>query len=468
MAKLNLALIGAGRRGQGAHLPVIAKLGEVYRERGDLALARAACEEAVARAEEAQDVQGLVPALAGLARVLAEEDPDAAHELANRAVGFGPGMFYVQALLAAGWVALERGDQSEAAGAAEDASVAARRRRDTPGLAEALELAAAASDDPAVAAACLDDALAIWRGVGNSLGVAWAELGLAQVSDPLAARERGERAARRFRELGARRGAAAAGRLLAELDLRTRPPLEIRTLGAFAVLRAGEPVRISEWQSKKARDLLKILIARRGRPVTREALMEALWPEQDPDKLANRLSVALATLRSVLGAEGRLEPHDVVVADKGTVRLDLANVDVDVERFLTAADAALALRRDGASADATDRLELAEASCTGEFLEEDAYEDWAIALREEARDAYVRVARVLAADATDRGEHDAVTRYELRILERDGHDERAHLGLVLALAAAGRHGDARRRYRVYAAKMAEIGVEAAPFPAERP
>lgn len=30
MARLNLALIGAGRRGQGAHLPVIAKLGEVY------------------------------------------------------------------------------------------------------------------------------------------------------------------------------------------------------------------------------------------------------------------------------------------------------------------------------------------------------------------------------------------------------------------------------------------------------
>ena len=44
------------------------------------------------------------------------------------------------------------------------------------------------------------------------------------------------------------------------------------------------------------------------------------------------------------------------------------------------------------------------------------------------------------------------------------YDEGAHLGLVAALVAAGRHGEARRRYGFYAAKMEEIAVEAAPFP----
>jgi hypothetical protein len=53
----------------------------------------------------------------------------------------------------------------------------------------------------------------------------------------------------------------------------------------------------------------------------------------------------------------------------------------------------------------------------------------------------------------------------LRILERDPFDEGAHLGLVAALVAAGRHGEARRRYGFYATKMEEISVEAAPFPA---
>jgi LuxR family transcriptional regulator, maltose regulon positive regulatory protein len=55
------------------------------------------------------------------------------------------------------------------------------------------------------------------------------------------------------------------------------------------------------------------------------------------------------------------------------------------------------------------------------------------------------------------------------VLERDAYDEEAHLGLVATLAAACRHGEARRRYRIYGQKMDELGVEPTPFPsASRP
>jgi len=83
------------------------------------------------------------------------------------------------------------------------------------------------------------------------------------------------------------------------------PELAIRSLGAFRLFRDGVPVSTSAWQSKKARTLLKILIARRGRSTPRELLMESLWPEQDPARLANRLSVALATVRVVLDPDKR-------------------------------------------------------------------------------------------------------------------------------------------------------------------
>jgi DNA-binding SARP family transcriptional activator len=111
------------------------------------------------------------------------------------------------------------------------------------------------------------------------------------------------------------------------------------------------------------------------------------------------------------------------------------------------------------------RLVAAEAAYTGEFLEEDAYEDWAVALREEARATYTAVVRALADDALRRGDVDATTRYALRALECDPYDESAHLGLVGALDGAGRHGEARRRFRLYCARMDELGVESAPFPA---
>ena len=209
-----------------------------------------------------------------------------------------------------------------------------------------------------------------------------------------------------------------------------RPAVEVRTLGGFRVLRHGEPLPASAWQSRKARTLFKILIARRGRPVTREALMELLWPGEDPGKLSNRLSVALATLRGVLGSEV------LVQAETGAVAVDLEVVDVDVERFL--------------AAEPGEALDLYR----GDFLEEDLYEDWAADLRDQARAAYAAAVRTLAEAASG----DEAVRLYLRLLEQDRWDADAHLALIARLEADGRHGEAQRRRRVYEAAMEEIGA----------
>ncbi len=238
----------------------------------------------------------------------------------------------------------------------------------------------------------------------------------------------------------------------------------IRCLGAFRVFRDGEPVSAAAWQSKKARTLLKILVARRGRSTTRDFLMEALWPGEDPDKLANRLSVALATVRAVLDPAKRHPPGHFLASDKDAVRLNLANLPVDVEAFMALAEPGLALDREGREKEAVSLLRAAEAAYTGDFLEEDLYEDWAAALREAARSTYVSVARALARRASAAADHDTAARHYLRILEKDGWDEGAHLGLVEALERAGRHGDARRRYRAYVERMEEIEVPATAFP----
>jgi DNA-binding SARP family transcriptional activator len=223
------------------------------------------------------------------------------------------------------------------------------------------------------------------------------------------------------------------------------------------------PVPLAAWQSRKARDLLKILVARRGRPTPRDALMEALWPEQSPGPLGNRLSVLLSTVRAVLDPDKRYEQDRFVAADRNAIWLQRESMSVDVEEFLTAAGAALQQLREG-DPEAHTRLVAAEAAYVGDFLEEDAYEDWALGLREEARAIYTEVVRALANEAAAAGNPDAATRYHLRILERDAYDEPAHLGLVTALETAGRHGEARRYFRAYCARMDEIGVESAPFP----
>jgi ATP/maltotriose-dependent transcriptional regulator MalT len=434
----------------------LARLGEVYLARGEWALARAAFEEAIAHAEPAGDAQGLVPALAGLARVLAAEEPDAADRLIEQARSFGTGMGHVGALIGAAWVALAHGDTRQASELADEAASVAGVRRDRAALAESLELRVLAGERDA-ARDRIREAVAIWTRLGNPVGVARLELLAALLADDAEAARSAEE---RLSALGVRGERASLA--LRSSGARIAPVL-VQSLGRFRVLRDGRPVPPAAWQSRKARDLLKMLVARNGRPTPREVLMEALWPGQSPEPLGNRLSVLLSTVRGVLDPGKRFEPDHFVAADKAAVWLELEHLEIDVRHFLARARAALEARRAG-SGRTHAQLVAAEKLYSGDFLEEDAYEDWAVALREEARALYTELARSLGEESAAAGDPDDAARYYRRILERDSYDEPAHLGLVTALETAGRHGEARRCYRAYCARMDEIGAESAPFP----
>jgi DNA-binding SARP family transcriptional activator len=291
---------------------------------------------------------------------------------------------------------------------------------------------------------------AIGAGVGSNVGLAVAATAIAAVVvQPL--REALQRAARRL----------VYGR---PTPAESRAQVALFCLGAFRVIRDTGAVPLSAWQSRKARTLLKILIARRGRPVTRDFLMETLWPDEVPEVVTRRLSVAQATVRAVLDPQKRYPPNHFVVSANDALRLDLTNLPVDVERLLADAAQGLGLQEIGSTTEAGEVLRAAERLYEGDFLEEDLYEDWAGPLREESRTAFVSVSRALAELAVGSGDVDAAVRRYLQILDKDPWDAPAHLALVEVLERAGRHGEARRRYRAYVARLEEIGVSAAPFP----
>ena len=444
----------------------LASLGDVHQARGDTALARAAYEEAVTIADPAGDVQGIVPGLTGLARVLVDDDPDMARRSAERAASYETSLIHQWALLALGRVVLATGDRNRAAEVAGAAAARARERRDRSALAEALELEAdiaIADGSTSVARRRLDEAREIHDTLGDLLGRARVDLRLASMLDGEPARTLAQSVEERARVLGARGLITATARLFEAIDREATPALAIEALGGFRVLRRGAPVLANEWQSRKARDLVKILVSRRGRPVPREELADLLWPGDPHERIGSRLSVALSTVRAVFDPGKAFDADHFVATDRAAIRLDLANVRVDVESFLALARDALAA---WTSSDPAGRelLAQAEAAYTGEFLADDPYEDWTIPLREEARRAYLHTTRLLADAMADAGDADLAARYLLRLLERDHYDEGAHLGLVRAMAAAGRHGEARRAYLAYCARMDEIGVEPAPFP----
>mgnify|MGYP001813147150 CR=1 FL=1 len=224
-----------------------------------------------------------------------------------------------------------------------------------------------------------------------------------------------------------------------------RPPApspgrpQIVTLGRFAVEVDGVEVPTSAWGSRLARQLCKRLVVARGWPVTREELVEQLWPgEDDLRRLSARLSVHLSGVRRILGA--------AVLADRATVRLDLEAVDLDLERFHRADDD-----------------EAIVAAYGGELLPEERYEDWSGPARDEARARFGASAHRLATGALAVGRHGTAIDLARRLVASDRYDEAAHRLLVVGHLGAGQVGEARRAHRNGAEAMSELDVELAPF-----
>ncbi|MBF8193901.1 winged helix-turn-helix domain-containing protein [Nonomuraea sp. K274] len=437
------------------------RLAEIHALRGERRAAAEIYRRIIAEAEPSGEVQSLSNVLNALAELLAGEDPEEATRVAEQALKHAEGIAGVSARVVAARVAVAAGRRVEATALLEETEPVAVSRRDHAAQAAIVELRAELEGDPGLA----DEAMRRWAALGDPIGQARAELVGAALADPGAGRETAAAVRARMRAIGCRALDDRIDALIARSAPAPGARVVVETMGTFRVLRGGVPLPRTAWQSRKARDLLKILVSRRGSGISRERLVEILWPEQADEVVGlRRLNVMVSTLRAVLDPAHERPADDIVVSDEGALRLDLSNVDVDVEKFLDLVAGAVRLDQAGRTREALAGWAAAESAYGGEFCAEDPYADWAVGLREQARLAYVQAAARLATARTAERRHDEAARYWLRLLERDRYDERAHLGLVRVLDLAGRRGDARRRYQLYAERMRELEVEPAPYP----
>jgi len=236
----------------------------------------------------------------------------------------------------------------------------------------------------------------------------------------------------------------AAQRARARVAARPRAPVEVVTLGGFAVSRGGIVVPELTTGRQKARTLLAILVSARG-AVHREVLVEWLWPHLPPARGLGALHSALYALRQWLEPSlRRAAASSVVVSDGEAYRLALD----DADRW--DAGAFLGLAAQAASCDALEarleRLIAAEAAYAGPFLPEWPYEEWAAGRRAEVERAHQEVLEALAeALAAANQARAAVSRYQ-RLLELDPECERWHRALMQTYLQAGERALALRQY----------------------
>lgn len=168
---------------------------------------------------------------------------------------------------------------------------------------------------------------------------------------------------------------------------------QARLLGQFEFVVEGEPVQ--HWRGKRGRMVLAFLLLHRAKPLTRDELGGAFWPDAEPEVVRNRLHVALHGLRKDLR---RICQDPIVVHSQRGFSLN-PGIDLwlDVEGF----DEALRLAKKEQADNQEAALKSYEAALQlyrGELLEDAPFEEWALVRREQIRlqhlDALDQLARL--------------------------------------------------------------------------
>ncbi len=221
--------------------------------------------------------------------------------------------------------------------------------------------------------------------------------------------------------------------------------LRLFLLGPIAVEVAGE--RVSAWRTAKARDLIAYLALAGGRPVTRDQLIEALWPETEPEAGQALLHTTLYYLRRALKGAG----EGLITYAGGAYRLELAGVEVDYQHLL-------ALLESGGEANWRQAVALYQ----GELLQGLDY-PWAEAPRTRAHGACMEALRSLAGAAQSAGRHGEAVECWQRLVQADPLAEEGHLGLMRCYAALGNRNAALQQFQTLQQRLdEELGLEPSP------
>lgn len=224
--------------------------------------------------------------------------------------------------------------------------------------------------------------------------------------------------------------------------------LRINCLGAFRLSVDGDAVPLDRFRRLKALTALKYLAAHNGGPVTREALMEVLWPGADPAQARGNLRVVLHALRR------GLEPHlrqgqtaSFAISRGDLVYLDpWAQVWIDSEQLSRMARRAARLHSEGQIDAALSECRQAASLYQGEYLTDDPYSDWCLFERARLRELYIdllkRMGSILVTREDTAGAIDAFQ----TALGVDAGREEIHRQLMKALWQAGRRGEALSQF----------------------
>ncbi|MGO0059799.1 tetratricopeptide repeat protein [Brevibacillus fluminis] len=213
--------------------------------------------------------------------------------------------------------------------------------------------------------------------------------------------------------------------------------LTIRTLGPFAMAYGGQAIRI---QRKSSLRLLLYFIATRERKLTRDSILDQVFPAGSFQAINNQFYVALSTLSKALEPmlrSGRQSRFFIQSGEHYT--FSTKELMLDADRFLQLS----AEQPNEGKAERIERLRQAEQLYCGDFLEEYPYESYLETEREKLRRVYLKLMRELAGYYWDCNDYPTGMNYYEKLLEKDPYLENVYVEYVERLLQAKFFSNAR-------------------------
>lgn len=208
-------------------------------------------------------------------------------------------------------------------------------------------------------------------------------------------------------------------------------PLQVKTLGFFQVFVEGKEV--IRWRTRKARDLLALLVHLQE-PVARDRILEELWPEAAPEQGAQLFRANLYYLRRLL--EKRDRPPLILYGD-GRYRLREGSFNADFQLFEQSVNAGLQCPSPGERE--INRLEKAVQLYRGYYMEGLEDYTWVIPRQFRLKQLYIEALLVLARYYFTRKIYPGAEQHLLKIKEMEPLHEQAHCLLLKVYARLGNY-----------------------------
>ena len=232
--------------------------------------------------------------------------------------------------------------------------------------------------------------------------------------------------------------------------------LTIRTLGNFSVSIGDTVISDSSVRSNKVWKIFKYLITNRHKKVTVETLIEALWPNGEPDNPQKSLYTLISRLRKLLNSGGGDLPYILFQHDCYQWNPSLPiNLDVaDFERLVKHAES---LHTDE---EKLPPLKEAADIYTGDYMMESAYEMWAMPVTNYYKRLYMRAVNELADIYTRMGSQDEIIQLCNKAISIEPFEETLHERVIQAFFINGETASAKQHYRRFSDSVKkEFGAE---------